>query len=192
MRIAVAALIVVSGCASTQSFVFRPTETPNLTSDNRAVARYVVPRVLPRGEIFVTSDGVVEKGGEKDPTPTLHVRATLFNVAGESAWALDIREQLVTLPGGVQIPASRVETTVPGAPILAVAPGERVPMDLYFPLPESLQSATRIPAFDFIWQVTTDRKRAAGAVPFGRFDAEEASSGRATVATSTTRPTSPY
>ena len=191
MRISVLALIVVSGCATTQSFVFRPTETPNLTSDNQAVARYVVPRVLPRGEIFVTSEGVV-KADTREGLPSLHVRATLFNVAGETAWAVDVRDQLVTLPGGVQIHASRVETAAPGAPILAIAPGERIAMDLYFTLPDAQQSAERIPAFDFIWQVTTDRKRAAGAVPFGRFDGEPASGGRATVATSKPAPATAF
>lgn len=185
MRAFVLALIVVSGCATTQPFVFRPTEAPNLTAENRAEARYVVPRRLPRGEIFVTSEGVVA-GRQGQTGPALHVRATLFNVAGETPWAVDIREQIVTLPGGVQVHASDVATAAPGAPILAIAPGERIAMDLYFPLPESQQSAAQIPGFDFIWQVTTDRKRAAGTVPFGRFDPPiDPAAGRATIATAT-------
>lgn len=186
MRASVLALLVaVSGCALSQPYVFRPTETPNVTSENQSVARYVVPRALPRGEIFVASDGVIAASDEHDG-PMLHVRATLFNVAGETPWAVDIREQIVTLPGGVQVHASRVKTAASGAPILAIAPGERIAMDLYFPLPESQQSALRIPTFDFIWQVTTDRKRAAGTVPFGRFDpALNPSGGRTTIATAT-------
>ena len=183
MRTSVLALIVLSGCAASQPFVFRPTETPNLTSEDRAIARYVVPRTLPRGEIFVTSDGVVpSRDGQSGPS--LHVRATLFNVAGETPWAVDIREQIVTLPGGVQIHAHDVKTVAPGAPILAIAPGERIAMDLYFPLPDSRPSASEIPTFDFIWQVTTDRKRAAGSVPFGRYDVDPTGA-RATVATAT-------
>jgi len=67
MRTALLVLIVASGCVTTQPYVFRPTEAPNLTSENRAVARYVVPRALPRGEIFVTSDGVVDKNEAGQP-----------------------------------------------------------------------------------------------------------------------------
>ncbi|HVR60599.1 MAG TPA: hypothetical protein VMU50_01805 [Polyangia bacterium] len=185
MRPFVLALIVVSGCATTQPFVFRPTETANLTSEDRAVARYVVPRTLPRGEIFVTSEGVVASR-DGHAGPALHVRALLYNVAGEAPWAVDVREQLVTLPGGVQLHADDVKTVAAGAPILAIAPGERIAMDLYFPLPESQGSAAEIPTFDFIWQVTTDRKRAAGSVPFGRVDDRGGpAADRATVATAT-------
>ncbi|SRR5258708_6420952 len=188
MRTALLVLIVASGCVTTQPYVFRPTEAPNLTSENRAVARYVVPRALPRGEIFVTSDGVVDKNEAGQPGPVLHVRATLFNVAGEAPWAVDIRDQLVSLPGGAQLHASGVKTTVGGAPILTIAPGERVAMDLYFTLPDSQQSADRIPTFDFIWQVATDRKHAAGTVPFGRFDVDPPGAVRATVATTAPAP----
>lgn len=184
MRTALLLSIVLAGCVTTQPFVFRPTETPNLTPDDAATARYVVPRALPRGEMFVTSEGVIAGTDGAQAGPALHVRATVFNVAGQTPWAMDIREQIVTLPGGVQIHPGSVKTTAAGAPILAIAPGERIAIDLYFPLPDSQQSASVIPAFNFIWQVTTDRKRAAGTVPFGRFAAQTPeSAGSATVAT---------
>ncbi|HXI55192.1 MAG TPA: hypothetical protein VNO55_03990, partial [Polyangia bacterium] len=51
-------ILVASGCVTSQPFVFRPTETPNVTRDDRSVARYSVPRALPRGELFVTSQGI--------------------------------------------------------------------------------------------------------------------------------------
>jgi hypothetical protein len=155
-----------AGCVTPQAFVYRPTEAPNITMDNRAVARYVVPRSLPRGEIFVMSEGVAA-AGESDPE--LHVRVTVFNVAGEAPWAIDIRDQIVTLPAGPQLHPSRVKTAAQGAPILTISPGQRIAMDLYFNLPEQARTADAFANFDFIWQISTDRKHAAGSVPFGRF-----------------------
>ncbi|HEY2901013.1 MAG TPA: hypothetical protein VGL59_10585 [Polyangia bacterium] len=183
MRAAGLLLLVLSGCATSQPFVFRPTETANLTPDNSAVARYVVPRVLPRGELFATSEGVVPASANGKEGPALMVRITVFNVAGKGPWAIDIRDQLVTLPGGIQIHASDVKTTAQGAPILAITPGERITMDLYFALPENQQTPGEIAGFNFIWQVSTDRQRAAGMVPFARFDSTAPAGSTATVTT---------
>jgi hypothetical protein len=170
MRAGLISVLVLSawgvGCATPQAFVFRPTEIPNVTRDNQAVARYVVPRALPRGEIFVMSEGVASAG---ENAPELHVRVTLYNVAGEAPWAIDTRDQIVTLPAGPQLHPSRVKTAAQGAPILTISTGERIAMDLYFNLPEQARTADTFANFDFIWQVTTDRKVAAGSVPFGRF-----------------------
>jgi hypothetical protein len=166
-------ILVVSGCATSEPFVFRPTETPNVTRDDRTVARYSVPRALPRGELFVTSQGIAAVSSSSKDSPELHVRITVFNVAGEGPWAVDIRDQIVTLPGGTQVHANHVNTAAAGAPILTILPGERIAMDLYFELPEHARSSDSIAAFDFIWQVSTDRKRAAGTVPFGRFLADD-------------------
>ena len=185
MRAAIVLILAASGCVTTQQFVFRPTETSNLTAEDRAVARYVVPRVLPRGELFVTSEGIESNTVVGKNVPCLHVGITVFNVAGEAPWAIDIRDQMITLPGGPQVRASNVKTTAPGAPILAIGPGERVAMDLFFVLPEQQQTPSQVSAFDFIWQVTTDRKHAAGNIPFGRFEASPTAGPGPALATAT-------
>jgi hypothetical protein len=64
--------------------------------------------------------------------------------------------------------AAFVNADVAKLPVVTIPPGERRAVDLFFPLPESLEEPEDLPAFDVIWRVRADRRTVARRTPFER------------------------
>jgi hypothetical protein len=128
-------------------------------------------------DLRVVSPGVAElqaeaqadgpaPGGPNEPNEPLtpaaeprHVRAMhvrmLVDDNDEKPWTVDTREQLGELQGDGQSLAAFVAASAGEPPVITVPAGGSVTLDLYYPLPAGMQSASEVPKFDVLWHVRT-------------------------------------
>jgi hypothetical protein len=151
---------LVSACVTT-----RPVYVPDAAT---ALVRYPIPAASPRGEVQLSSAGVVDLqlAEAAPPTRALHVRMIVANDADPSSWLVDTRSQLVSIDGEGQSRPSFANSDVGTLPSLSVARGERRTIDLYYTLPAALQNETLVPRFELDWQVTAGRELVAQQTTF--------------------------
>src|SRR5207253_2084062 len=108
----------------------------------------------------------------REAMSALHLRALIEN-RSSSAWTFDTREQRIDLSGrGALVPAFASANAGTPPPLITVEPtGKRV-VDMFFVLPQDLQGAEDIPAFDAVSQVTTDAGVVSERTPFERLAVE--------------------
>lgn len=127
------AALLLAGCAA-EATVYRPL-TPNLVQvDGKEAATYPVPPAAPKGEVCVVSFGGEKLSGPGDEVLYLHLRLWAHNDGDEETWTADAGEQILEYlgRGSVRAAFARGEN---GQPRIAVRPGTRAALDLYFLLP---------------------------------------------------------
>lgn len=151
-----------AACAETPTYFYAP-EAANLTRGNLLASETKIPPEQPRGSVEVASAGITEmspRAGEQ--VRALHVRMFVDNDDDPETWTVDTRQQFVDLTGvGESAPmfARTDQKTLPG---VTIARRERRTLDLYYPLPAGVHDPGDLPAFDFLWQVTTPTRPITG------------------------------
>lgn len=167
--LALALLVAGAGCASSTTYVYRPTTPLLVDGQGQATAVYPIPPENPQGEVGVMSFGFVEL--ETAPgvrTPTLHARLLVANNGEQKTLALDPRQVFLELPGAAPLAPTYANTDVGPVSVLNVKQGERRLIDFYFAVPGGRRDAGQLPAFDLRWQVASGDRTVDGRTPFSR------------------------
>ncbi|HEY3353584.1 MAG TPA: hypothetical protein VGQ83_10065 [Polyangia bacterium] len=129
---------------------------------------YPVPPSAPRGGVRVMSYGVTDVRPDRGGTSTraLQVRLLVSNEADDTPWTLDTRQVLAAVAGQGQSRAAFVNTDGGTPPVLRIARGKHVTVDLYYPLPDAVANAGSAPGFQLAWQVRTSAGVFAENTPF--------------------------
>jgi hypothetical protein len=176
---------VPAACATDSQSLFRPTEQVSGLVEGVPAARYPVPPEAPRGDVNVSSRGVVsvqpQEGGRE--ARMMHLRIAVANENDVGPWTVDAREQRVVYRGGATLSPAIVSTSAPGAPLLTVAPGQVATLDLHYQLPPGVDRAREVPRFELRWAVRTPARVVAERTPFERelLDRRDAEYDRAVV-----------
>lgn len=157
-----------SACAS--SGIYVPTEQVSAEVQGSPAARYEVPPEAPRGDISVTSRGIVkispQQGG--DTVRMLNVVVSLSNDQDAGPWTFDVRQQRLSMWGARLAPA----LTSSPEQVVQVPPGQVRVVDLYFQAPAGTKPRN-IGDFDLLWRVDTPKRTVAQRTPFERLKVEE-------------------
>jgi hypothetical protein len=168
--LAVAALGLV-GCE--RDYVYRPTVATTSAVSGRPASYYEVPPGAPRGFVQLTTFGLTEiqpqSGSDEERAAALHVRMVVANNS-DTPWTVDTREQLLALPGLGNSRPAFATADQGAAPMVVIPPNGKRTIDLFYPLPEDMQSANDIPAFDTIWKVQAGDRVVAERTPFERLE----------------------
>ncbi|EYF08142.1 Hypothetical protein CAP_5902 [Chondromyces apiculatus DSM 436] len=169
---AVSALaLLIAGCSP--SYVYLPTEQLTAVVGGQPAARYAIPPEAPTGDVRVHSYGVVEldvagEDGDEDEISALHVELWVSHDAGTRPWTLDTSAVRVELrrEDGARPTALAAGST--HLPVVEIPTGEQRFVEMMFPLPEDVEDADALPAFDVLWQVKTETRVIAERTPFER------------------------
>ncbi len=173
MRVPIYALVAVSlvACAE-QQYVYTP-QTANAVASGMPVSRTEIPQEAPQGAVEITSYGIADVGQGDARVRALHVRMIVSNEGDPTPWRIDTRQQLVQIPGEGEASALYVNSDVPmTSAIVTLEARQRRVLDLYYPLPTTVQKAKQLPRFDVLWSVDTSARHVASRTTFDRVEAE--------------------
>jgi len=161
--------LLATGCLEPPSYFYAP-EAANLTHAGVPTQTASIPATSPHGTVEVSSLGVTAgQHGE----PGLHVRMAVDNEGDDTPWTVDIREQLVEIPGVGRSAPQFANAGVQTLPSVTVPRRERRVLDLYYPLPAGVHDADDLSAFDFLWKVATPTGDETGRTHINRIEGEE-------------------
>ncbi|MCU1279902.1 MAG: uncharacterized protein JWM53_3448 [bacterium] len=169
--IVVACGLAMAACAP--KYVYQPEANATATMKGRVAADYQIPSTTaPQGDVRLASFGMSKIASSKMPDQSqkaVHVRM-IVNDNSQAAWTLDTRQQVIVFPGGQQVAPGLVTTRegTAGLPSVTVPAGGKRIVDLFYPLPANLQSASQIPEFDVVWHVNTPEQQVTERTPFDR------------------------
>jgi len=163
--------IAAFGCAGTSQYVYEP-DTANATAAGLPATRTAIPQERPQGAIEVVSYGVTQLDRDNMQIPALHVRAIVTNDGDVTPWSFDTSQQMVEIPGEGRSRAMFVNADVGALPNVTIAQHERRVLDFYFPLPDTIKTASQLPKFELLWQVQTPARVVASRTAFDRVDKE--------------------
>jgi hypothetical protein len=165
---------LVAGCA-VHDYAYWPEGTSGTRIAGRPAALYGVPRGSPRGSLRVAALGVATLEPRDDAAArirTMHVRMIASNDDDAGPWWLDTRSQIGGLDGFGRSRPAFAWSSAGRPPAVSVPPGSSASVDLYYPLPEDMQSADEIPQFDVAWEVQTPAGVVAERTAFARVAVE--------------------
>jgi hypothetical protein len=170
------AAFLVTACA--HDYAYQPAEHATGSIGGHLAADYQIPPEAPQGDVRLASFGLAElrpASGSSEDRPALHLRMVVSN-NGSEPWTVDTREQKLDVQSAGSIPPafSATHEGNAGLPLVTVGPGSKRIIDLFFPLPEGLQSASAIPEFDAIWNVHAGSQDVVERTPFDRLRIEPA------------------
>jgi hypothetical protein len=150
-----AALVLTSSCAANRS----PSASESSSNVSGApAALYPIPPASPHGEVRVATLGIatLQPGRElMDRLKALHVRMTVTNDDDRTAWEIDTREQHAILDRYGRSRPAFASSTSGRPPLVTIVPGASVAIDLYYPLPATMQHAERVAFYELLWLVQT-------------------------------------
>jgi len=169
--------LLSAGCGTTTTLAYVPVTAPTSSIYQHAAVDFAIPPQAPTGDVRIASYGVEQLTPGESPdqhVSALHVRLMVVN-NGTKQWVLDTREQQLSLEGRESsTPAFASANPDPESipPVVAIAPhGMRV-IDVFYPLPADLQTAEKIPSFQFTAQVYTDVGKVAESTAFQRVEVD--------------------
>ena len=167
-----AMLAIAAGACESRSFIYRPAMSSSAVIAGRPAAHHRIPPEAPRGDVRVATFGFAELtpvDGKGDDIRSLHVRVVVANDS-DATWTVDTREQRVALPGSGESRPAYARSDDGAPPTVEVPPGAQRSVDLFFPLPPSMQRASELPAFDTIWTVHAGNRTITQRTPFERLE----------------------
>jgi hypothetical protein len=168
-RLVWAVIGLAAGCAP--EYVYRPAANATARIEGRGAALYQLPPERPAGDVRIASFGIAPVGEGESERSTMHVRMIVSN-ASDQPWKVDSREQLANVRGAGPVAAVYARADRPGLPELTIAPGDKLTLDLFYPLPAGSERARTIPEFDVSWKVQTNARLVAARTPFERLRVE--------------------
>lgn len=138
-------------------------------------ASYPVPAQTPEGTVRVRSMGVVDlrRKGEDKRVPSFHVRATLSKTSGVNLWTFNIQEQTLFIPNQSPILPLYANSNSTTLPSFQLKTGDVRSIDLFFPLPQNINSADDVSEFNFKWVIHPDSQILTETTNFQRLQAHE-------------------
>jgi hypothetical protein len=166
----VACGLAMAACGPT--YVYQPAANATATMKGRVAADYKIPSTAPQGDVRLASFGMSKITPSNNPDQrekAVHVRM-IVNDNGQAPWTLDTRQQVIVLPDGQQVAPALVTTRegLSGLPSVTVPAGGKRIIDLFYPLPANMQSASQVPEFDVVWHVDTPQQQVTERTPFER------------------------
>lgn len=79
-------------------------------------------------------------------------------------------EQSISFPNEQQVKPLLATSDSISTPQMTIKPGELRVLDLFFPTPVMKDSESKIPEFDFHWQIQAGNKKVKGTTPFDRIE----------------------
>jgi hypothetical protein len=157
LGLALVALSTTAACSSGHSFN-RPDESPVGRVFGEKGGAYRVPSKSPHGEVRIAALGIAmlaPRDHDDARTRAMHVRLVADNVDDSAPWQLDTRQQIGSMKGYGQSRSAYTASSVGHPPVVTVDPGTSALIDLYYPLPASMQRVTIVTQFELLWHVTT-------------------------------------
>jgi hypothetical protein len=166
------ALAVLVGCGASSNYLYAPDQASHWT-DGYPASVTAVPPEMPQGKVEVASFGITEiKPDGANPLRTLHVRLAVTNDGDAGPWQLTTSDQLVEIAGEGKSRPIFVNSDLQSLPSVTIDQRERRVLDFYYPLPANIGGEDALPAFDFLWQVTTPARNFASRTRFARLEKE--------------------
>ena len=164
----------MAACAP--NYIYRPAANATATIKGRVAADYPIPPAAPEGDVQLASFGMSTISASATPNQkqmAIHVRMIVADNS-QTTWTLDTRQQVVALSDGQQLAPAYVTTQEgqAGPPSVTVAAGGKRIIDLFYPLPPNMQSASQVPEFDVVWHVATSQQQVTERTPFDRLRVE--------------------
>jgi hypothetical protein len=169
------------GCSAAR-YLYNPEENATARVAGKPAAYYQIPAQSPHGGVRVAVLGIskLEPQGRSEAWDesseghirAMHVRLIVDNNDDTAPWQVDTRQQIGSLDNHGQ---SRPAFATLGAghpPIAAIDPGTSETLDLYYPLPASMQKASEIPHFEVLWRVQTAEALVSERTTFERLQIE--------------------
>jgi hypothetical protein len=168
---AVAGLLAAAACNS--SYIYQPEERATAQILGRVAADYPLPtQQVQKGDARVASFGIAKvKRNDGTNLRAVHVRMVVSNNSG-LPFRFNTGEQRVDMRGGGQLTAAFVRSDGQDIPNVTVPPGGKRTVDLFYALPPGIQSASKLPQFDFTWRVDVAGEIVAQRTPFQRLAIE--------------------
>ncbi|MBX3187748.1 MAG: hypothetical protein KF819_12065 [Labilithrix sp.] len=165
-------VVAALACACERPFVYAPATTSLAIVEGRPAAYARIPPDAPRGDVRIATFGIAglrraDDTSDEGVIRAIHLRLVVSN-DDDSTWLVDTREQRVTLPGDGESRPAFASTDKGVAPLVDVPPGDKREIDLFFPLPEHLEKASELPAFDVVWEVHAGERAVVARAPFER------------------------
>jgi hypothetical protein len=117
-----------------------------------------VPAQSPQGEVRVATLGIAtiapRSRDDDSRTPAVHVRLEVDHYAG-APWQVDTRQQIASMTGRGQSRPAFASSSAGQPPVVTIAPGASVRIDLYYVLPRVMQKVTYIPRLELAWQMSS-------------------------------------
>jgi hypothetical protein len=177
MRVAWASSIFLASCVlvacAEDEYIYRPAEQATANVGGLPAARYGIPPERPLGTVLIASSGLARVGfGDGAEQRMLAVRMVVSNNTDDVPWTVDTREQRAIVLGAGESRPVYANADGGLSPLLQVARGKKMSVDLFYPLPADRQNAKHVPEFDVIWQVRTGERIVAERTPFERLEIE--------------------
>jgi hypothetical protein len=173
-----AVLLAMAGCASEEQYIYRPEENATARVAGTPAAYYAVPMHEAHGGVRVATLGIAQleprRGGAR--LHAMHVRLVVDNNDDTGPWQVDTREQWGTLDTHEQSRPAFAAATRGRPPIVQIPQGTSDTIDLYYPLPASMQKASEVPHFEVLWRVQTPETLVSERTSFERLRVEPAPS----------------
>jgi hypothetical protein len=90
------------------------------------------------------------------------------NDGDDTPWRIDTSQQVIEIPGEGRSAPMYVNTDVQTSPHITIARRERRILDLYYPLPSTINKDSELPHFEMLWQVETGARTVSSRTPFDR------------------------
>jgi hypothetical protein len=150
-------------------YTYVPSTNATAAIRGQTAAKYDIPSPAePQGDVRIASFGI-SKVTRQDGTPmrAIHVRLVASNNSAQP-WTIDTRQQLADIRNVGQVSAAFARSEGQDLPLVAVAPGQKRTVDIFFPLPAQTEKASKIPEFDVLWKVQAGSTVVAQRTPFER------------------------
>jgi hypothetical protein len=163
-------LTAIVGCAATD-YVYSPESANTMMSNSIPASRTQIPPEQPKGSVEVASFGVTALSVNQEKVPAVHVRMVVSNDGDPATWRVDATQQLIELPGQGQSAPLYVNSDVqPVDKTVPVGMREKRTIDLYYPLPATVNTEGELPEFDMLWNVDTGTRPIAQRTSFDRLE----------------------
>jgi hypothetical protein len=185
LALGLAAVSWAAGCSSAR-YLYHPEENATARVAGRPAAYYAIPSQSPRGEVRLAVLGIAKleprgrAGGQgaasdsdAEPIPAVHVRMVVDNNDDTAAWQVDTRQQVGSLDHYGKSRPALASLSAGHPPIASIAAGASETLDLYYPLPAAMQSASEVPHFELLWHVQTAEAPVTERTTFERVRIEE-------------------
>lgn len=163
-RLGLATSLLIASCADTPSYYYAP-ESADVTREGLATHVEQVPPETPQGTIEISTQGFTH-GNRADPA--LHVRMTVANEGDATPWTVDVRDQVIEIPGVGQSAPQFANAGTQSLPTITVGRRDRRVVDLYYPVPPNVRTIDDLTGFDFLWQVNTAQRPVSGRTKIDR------------------------
>jgi hypothetical protein len=176
MRALVLIASALGMAACEQAYVYTPAENATASIKGNPAAYYDIPPAAPEGDVRLATFGFTDLAPQNAPDQKLRsvqLRMVVSN-NGQTPWTFDARQQYIDIQGAGKTMPLFVTSNEgqQGLPTITIPPASSRTIDLFFPLPGAMQSASKIPEFDALWTVQTGQGPVTERTPFDRLRVE--------------------